>query len=68
MHPGGKVPECLNNIIVVIELLNDEIYGWMLKTTDNLEIDFSTEIVFSFKTDSSKHISLPVFSLLNLVV
>ena len=42
MHPGGKVPECLNNVIVVIELLNDEIYGWMLKTTDNLEIDLST--------------------------
>ena len=45
MHPGGKVPECLNNVIVVIELLNDEIYGWMLKTTDNLEIDLSTRIV-----------------------
>ena len=44
MHPGGKVPECLNNVIVVIELLNDEIYGWMLKTTENLEIDLSTRI------------------------
>ena len=49
MHPGGKVPECLNNVIVVMELLNDEIYGWMLKTTDNLEIDLSTRIVISQK-------------------
>ena len=52
MHPGGKVPECLNNVIVVIELLNDEIYGWMLKTTDNLEIDLST------RNGISKKISL----------
>ena len=44
MHPGGKVPECRNNTIVVIELLNDEIYGWLLKTTENLEIDLSTRI------------------------
>ena len=62
MHPGGKVPECLNNVIVVMELLNDEIYGWMLKTTDNLKIDFSTEIVLSLKIDIARHISSPIFS------
>ena len=50
MHPGGKVPECLSNIIVVTELLTDEIYGWMLKTTENLKIHLRTGMGLSVDT------------------
>ena len=50
MHPGGKVPECLSNIIVVTELLTDEIYGWMLKTTENLKIHLPTGMGLSVDT------------------
>ena len=50
MHPGGKVPECLSNIIVVTELLTDEIYGWMLKTTENLKIHLQIRMDLSVDT------------------
>ena len=45
------VPECLSNIIVITELLTDEIYGWMHKTTENPEIYSVTRIILSLNSD-----------------
>ena len=64
MRPGGKVPECLNNIIVVMEQLNDEIYGWMLKTTEHLKIHLPTKTNIFVQNYFVECFNFP-FSLLN---
>ena len=43
--------EFLSNIIAITELLTDEIYGWMLKTTDNPKIYSVARIIFSLNSD-----------------
>ena len=47
----GWVLECLSNIIVFTELLTDEIYGWMLMTTDNPKIYSAARMMFSLNFD-----------------
>ena len=42
--------ESLSNIIVITELLTDEIYGWMLKTTDNPKIYSAARMIFSLNS------------------
>ena len=37
------MPECLSKVTVVKKLLTDEIYGWMLKTTEIVKAHLPTE-------------------------